>query len=175
MPIHEFYSPDTNKIYTFFARRMLPSDSIPRCPDGKRLRMEKMISRFSFTGRAKEPMNGGGETELDSRQEAELMRIAGEMESFGNAEPDPRALGSMMRRMIDITGTKPPPEMQEMLQRLEKGEDPEKLEAEFGYALGDFDESEEGGASLLGKTLRKHLRKAPERDPVLYEMSDFLN
>lgn len=177
MPIYEFYSPDTHKIYSFLARRLLSELPLPACPDGKKYRMEKMVSRFSFTGRAKEPTVAGNEPELDPRQEAAMMEMAREMESLGEDNPDPRALGRMMRRMMDITGQKAPGEMEEMLCRLESGEDPEKLEEEFGDAMEQLDlpgEGESEGTGELRRALARRLRRAPQRDPQLYELNDYL-
>ena len=179
MPIYEFYSPDSHKIYSFYARRVMRPDEMPSCPDGKNFRMRKMISRFSFTGRAKEPAAdaGGDGPELDPAQERAMMRLASEMEGMSEDNPDPRALGKMMRRMMEITGQKAPSEMEEMLRRLESGEDPEKLEEEFGDAFEDFDPSggalePEPGDKKNGKLRR--WRTPPQRDPVLYEMRDYL-
>lgn len=176
MPIYEFYSPDTNRIYSFYARRLMPQ-AVPRCPDDPGHRMEKMISRFSFTGRAKEPQAGGeGEPDMDPRQEAAMMELAREMEGMGDGEPDPRALGKMMRRMMEITGQKAPGEMEDMLRRLESGEDPEKLEEEYGDLMEDFDPmgGEGEGEQAGGGRLRRWWKKAPSRDPQLYEMNDYL-
>ncbi len=53
MPIYEFHSPDTNKIYSFFARSLSYADKVPKCPDNPTARMERVISKFAFTGRAK--------------------------------------------------------------------------------------------------------------------------
>jgi hypothetical protein len=70
-----------------------------------------------------------------------------------------------------------PEPMLEMLARMEKGEDPEKLEEEYGDVLdedsmGDFgmgkSEGEKGGAGAL------HRRLPPRRDPQLYEMAEYL-
>ena len=46
MPIYEFMSHDTGKIYSFFARSNFYADKIPLCPDGKHFKMEK--STFWF-------------------------------------------------------------------------------------------------------------------------------
>ena len=45
MPIYEFYSPDSHRIYSFFARRMLKEGEVPVCPDGAKNKMEKKIGR----------------------------------------------------------------------------------------------------------------------------------
>ena len=50
MPIYEFFSPSTGKIYSFFARSTQYSNEIPICPDGKSKKMKKILSGFSITG-----------------------------------------------------------------------------------------------------------------------------
>ena len=76
--------------------------------------------------------------------------------------------------MMEVSGQKLPGEMGEMLNRLEKGEDPDKLESEYGDVLEKMD----GMERLEGKKkedLRARLRKRlpPRRDPKLYEFADF--
>ena len=180
MPIYEYYSADTHKIYSFYARRLIGGDVVPKCPDGAGKKMERVLSPFAITGRAKEKSEEpGGESmpDFDPRQEAEMMKLAGEMTGMDEQNPDPRQLGRLMRRMMDITGDKMPEPMLEMLARMEKGEDPEKLEAEYGDVLDDDSMSDfqmgkgEGEKSSVG-TLRRRL--PPRRDPTLYEMSNYL-
>jgi hypothetical protein len=171
MPIYEYYSADTHKIYSFYARKLVEPDVVPRCPDSGGKKMERVLSPFAITGRAKEKteeLGGEGMPDLDPRQEAEMMKLAGEMSGMDEENPDPRQLGRLMRRMMDITGEKMPEPMLEMLARMEKGEDPEKLEAEYGdVGMGKG----EGGKGAAG-TLRRRL--PPRRDPTLYEMSEYL-
>ena len=73
--------------------------------------------------------------------------------------------------MTDMMGDKTPPELREMVRRLESGEDPEKLEEEFG----GMDEGDAGDA-LFSQMLKraKSGRREPVRDPKLYEMRDFV-
>ncbi len=179
MPIYEYYSPDTHRIYSFYARRLVGPEVIPRCPEGKGKKMERLLSAFAITGRAKEKADDadGGMPDLDPRQEAEMMKLAGEMSGMDEANPDPRQLGRLMRRMMDLTGEKMPGPMQEMLERMEKGEDPEKLEAEYGDTLDDDSMgAPEVGAGEGGKSGVSALRRRlpPRRDPVLYEMAEYL-
>jgi hypothetical protein len=179
MPIYEYYSPDTHRIYSFYARRLVGPEAVPRCPDGDGKKMERLMSAFAITGRAKEKPEGAGEgmPELDPRQEAEMMQLAGEMSGMDEANPDPRQLGRLMRRMMDLTGEKMPEAMVEMIGRMEKGEDPDKLEAEYGEALGDDPmgqgpgEQEASGKAGLSAIRR---RLPPRRDPTLHEMSAYL-
>ncbi len=186
MPIYEYFSPQTNKVYSFFARSSAYSNSTPRCPDGDDYTMQKIISPFAITGRAKErsedETTGGmlGD-EFSPQQEAELMRLAGEMSKLDEENPDPRALGRLMRRMTEISGEKVPEDMNEMLRRLEAGEDLEKLESEFGDAFGDESVDDEGmmpptaiGADKDSPPTLRRVRRQITRDPKLYELADWL-
>jgi hypothetical protein len=75
-----------------------------------------------------------------------------------------------MRKMTDLMGDKVPPEMREIVRRLEAGEDPEKLESDFG----DLDDST-GGDGLFGHVKKiMHGARRPVRDPKLYEMKDWV-
>ena len=176
MPIYEFYSPDTNRIYSFFARSLAQGRLTPRCPDNPQARMERMISRFAVTGRAKEKSDSPADADsLDPRMERVMAEMESEMSSMSEDNPDPRQLGRLMRKMTEATGQKMPEAMEQMIQRLEQGEDPEKLEEEFGDSLEnlgeDFGESAAGEEKPGPLKLR---RQRPTRDPALYEMSDYL-
>lgn len=172
MPIYEFYCPDNNKLYSFLARSLSMKDKLPRCPDGEGLRMERRVSRFAVIGKAKEdtaddPFAGIDESKMDSFM-AEMER---DMGGLDEENPDPRQLGHFMRKMTDVMGDKTPPELREMVRRLEAGEDPEKLEEQFG----GMDEGEVGDAMFSQLVARvKAARKEPVRDPKLYEMRDFV-
>ena len=41
MPIYEFYCPDNNRLYTFFARNAEQAARIPLCPDNPGFGMER--------------------------------------------------------------------------------------------------------------------------------------
>jgi hypothetical protein len=177
MPIYEFYSPDTRKIYTFFARSLADAGKTPRCPDRPKARMEKLISNFSVTGRAKErdELSMGGEGD-DAQLDAAMAEMEREFGGMDESNPDPRQLARMMRKMSSLTGEKMPAQMEEMIARMEKGEDPEKLEEEYGSAMDDFDPRDEvGGESELSKTLGRLRRRRVERDPTMYEMAEYVD
>ena len=172
MPIYEFYCPDNNKLYTFLARSLAMKDKLPKCPDGPDLRMERRVSRFAVIGKAKEesaddPFDGLDESKMDAFM-AEMER---DMSGLDENNPDPKQLGHFMRKMTSVMGDKAPPELREMVRRLEAGEDPEKLEEQFGGL-------DEGGAgdALFSQMLSrvKAARKEPVRDPKLYEMRNYL-
>jgi len=176
MPIYEFFCPKNQRIYSFFARSLSYAQKTPRCPDNPKWKLEKMLSSFAVTGRAKEQAELAPGDADDPRMEQAMAEMEREFSSLGDSDqPDPRMLARMMRKMSEVAGEKVPPQMQEMIARLEKGEDPEKLEAEYGDALdgmddafGDSPEAREAVAKLRGRKPRI------TRDPTLYEMADYV-
>jgi len=170
MPIYEFFSPDTNKVYSFFARTLAQGKILPRCPDRPRARMERMVSRFAVTGKAMEK-TGSPPDAADPRMERVMAEMQNEMAGIDESNPDPKALGRMMRKMTEATGQPMPKEMEQMIRRMEAGEDPEKLEEEFGEAFEGMDMPGEEATGEPGHPRRAFRR--PMRDPALYEMSDY--
>jgi hypothetical protein len=175
MPIYEFFCPSNRRIYSFFARSLRFADLSPRCPDNPKWMLEKMISGFAITGRAKEKTDAPGGDDFD---ESKMEAAMGEMErEFGHVaeseNPDPRALAKMMRRMGELSGQKLPAQMDEVIARLEKGEDPDKLEAEYGDFFDAMDTA--GDAEAGGDKSKVKARRARRvtRDPKLYDMSEF--
>ena len=155
---------------------MLKGGEVPCCPDGSGYRMEKLVSSFACTGRAKEVVKKEGESgsEMDPRMEREMMKMADEFSKMDEKNPDPRVMGKMMRRMMEASGQKLPGEMGEMLQRLEKGENPDKLEEEYGDVMEKMD-GMEGAGDGKKEDLKMRLRKRlpARRDPKLYEWEEF--
>ncbi len=177
MPIYEYYCPQNRRIYSFFARSLRYADTLPRCPDNPRWKMEKMLSGFAITGRAKEasedPMGGDDldESKMDAAM-AEMEREFGGVAESDN--PDPRALAAMMRRMGELTGQKMPAQMDEVIARLEKGEDPEKLESEYGDVFDALDSADDDGDGPISAARKKLARKQRvTRDPTLYDISEY--
>ena len=178
MPIYEFYCPDNHRIYSFFARSLAYAGKTPRCPDNPKHRMERVMSTFAVTGRAKEkPEMSASGGDDDPRMEAALAQMEREMGAIDEDNPNPRQLASMMRRMSEITGEKVPEQMEEMLGRLEAGENPEHLDEEMGAML-EQDPPEGAPPDSAEETKMKarlrRLRMSPRRDPTLYEMSEFV-
>lgn len=83
--------------------------------------------------------------------------MAGELDE--NEAEDPRVMARMMRRLAEASGERVPPAMEEMLRRLEAGEDPDALEEELGPRI-----EEEMGDEPVGE------RDAPVRDEGLYSL-----
>lgn len=177
MPIYEFFCPQNRRIYSFFARSLRYAEATPRCPDNPRWKMEKLLSGFAITGRAKEKTEGSGDEEDfdDAKMDAAMNAMEREFGGVADSDnPDPRALAAMMRRMGELTGQKMPAEMNEVIARLEKGEDPEKLEAEYGDVFDALDNGgDEGEGPAEGKKKARAKRRIT-RDPALYEMADYV-
>ncbi len=108
MPIYEFYSPDTNRIYSFLARSLSLRDAVPRCPDNPEARMERMVSQFAVTGKAKEQSTEPGPEMMDPAWSAYWPTWSAKCRRSNADNPDPRQLGRMMRRMAEATGQKVP-------------------------------------------------------------------
>jgi hypothetical protein len=178
MPIYEYFCSKNQRIYSFFARSLRYADKLPRCPDNPKWALEKMLSAFAITGKAREASaEPGGEGPEDAKMEAAMDAMEREFGGVAESDnPDPRALAKMMRRMGELTGQKMPEQMSEVIARLEKGENPDKLEEEYGDVFDKMDEMETGGepgaeaGSGRGKARRK---KRITRDPTLYEMSEY--
>ncbi len=177
MPIYEFYCPDNHRIYSFLARSLAYSAAIPRCPDNPRFQLRKSISSFAFIGKATEkPDLPGGADDLDDpRMMALMAEMEKEISGLDEENPDPRAMARMMRKMGELGGQPMPAAVEEMIARMEKGEDPEKLEEEYGDAVEGFDPMGEGeGGEPGGKSGPRFRLGRPRRDPKLYEMTEYL-
>ena len=80
-------------------------------------------------------------------------------------ENDPRQAANLMRKLTDMTGLDLGPSMEEALQRMEAGDDPEQIEAE----MGDLLENEEP-FSLKEKSAKILKSRPPQKDETLYEL-----
>ncbi len=90
----------------------------------------RLVSRVRVI-RSAEPTSESESLPDDAGFDDELLR---EMESLD--ENDPRALGRFMRKMAAAANEDLGPEFEEIVGRLEKGEDPESIEQKMGDILG---------------------------------------
>lgn len=150
MPIYEFACPKCRVIFNFLSKRVDPEGS-PKCPRCGNRKMVKQVSRFATPRGVPEPASkgadvGGGEPGPDM-DDPRLMRAMAELERDIEHldENNPRHMAHMMKKMKDILppGTMPK-EMDVAIRRLEKGEDPEKIEEDMGDVLGDMFGGPEG-------------------------------
>ena len=121
MPIYEYRCGDCEKVFNFLVRSV-KAHKTPSCPKCGGKRMNRVLSRFSMS---RAPALGGRD------------------------ENDPRALGRMMRKMAGEAGETLDPQMEEMVRRLESGEDPEKIEE----SIGPLPEGEGGSGGTPDNTL----------------------
>jgi len=164
MPIYEFYCDDCNTIYNFFSRSVNTTKK-PKCPKCKTRTLSRRLSAFAFTGRAKETEDVDDLPFDERRMEAAMQTLAGEAESLN--EDDPRQAAQLMRKLTDMTGLEMGPGMTEALRRMEKGEDPDQIEAE----MGDMIEGEEPFILPGKKGAKRGARQtAPLRDDTLYDL-----
>jgi len=174
MPIYEFYCKENNTVYSFLAKSLAYQNKVPRCPANPDFSMEKKVSGFAFVGKAKDPSEEGDMDDIDdAKMEQVMAELERDMSGFNEDNPDPKQMAHLMRKMSSLTGEKLPGEMEEMVRRLEAGEDPESLEEEFGDSLDDMGDDwigDEAGGSL--KKLHRRLR-GPKKDPELYDMSEY--
>jgi putative FmdB family regulatory protein len=157
MPIYEFGCPKCRKIFSFLSKRLNP-EGIPACPKCGHKKLERQMSRFASPRGAKEPVAATGAEDGppmpdmdDPRIERAMMDMEKDMEHLD--ENNPRHMAHMMKKMKDIMppGTMPK-ELDIAIKRLEKGEDPEKIEADMGDVLGDLmgPEGEDGPGGMGG-------------------------
>lgn len=63
-------------------------------------------------------------------EESRMEAMADDFSGFEGLEDDPRAMGRMMRKLGKEMGEELPPEFDEVVDRLEKGQSPQEIEKE---------------------------------------------
>jgi putative FmdB family regulatory protein len=163
MPIYEFYCHKCNTVYNFFSRTV-NTEKVPNCPACKKIKLKRQMSIFARVSRGKEEAGGDDMPPIDeSKMEKAMAMLASEADKI--KEDDPRQAATLMRKLSDATGLNLGPGMEEALSRMERGEDPEKIEEE----MGDLLEGEE--PFLFGQKPKKGGRKSnPRIDETLYDL-----
>jgi len=123
------------------------------------------MSAFAFTGKAKEDGDMDDLPFDEGKMEKAMNMLAGEAENIN--EDDPRQAANLMRKLTDMTGMELGSGMQEALQRMEAGEDPDAIEAEMGDLLEDEEPFLMPGKKGGQKGTK---RAAPRRDETLYDL-----
>ncbi|MCS7182527.1 MAG: hypothetical protein NZ869_05395 [Thermoanaerobaculum sp.] len=159
MPIFEYLCSQCNRIYSFLSLSPAPKGN-PQCPRCGNQELRRVPSAFAVkrAGKTagKQRDHGATEAEVPAGLERELEQLMGGLDE--KEMEDPRTMGRVMRRLAEASGERIPPTLEEMIRRMEQGEDPEKLEETLGDQLEEElgeDEGEGEGAS-------------PVRDPGLY-------
>jgi putative FmdB family regulatory protein len=163
MPIYEFYCHKCNTIYSFFSRT-INTEKIPNCPKCKRVKLKRQMSVFAKVSGGKEAAVADDMPPIDdAKMEKAMAMLAGEADKIN--EDDPRQAAMLMRKLSDATGMNLGPGMEEALSRMERGEDPEKIEEE----MGDLLEGEE--PFLFGAKAQRGSKKSkPRIDETLYDL-----
>lgn len=130
MPLYEYRCKHCHKRFS----RLLPTYAAaavfkPQCPFCGSQDIQRLISRVHNLRGATAESEDGLSDDL--------------MADFN--ENDPRSLGKMMRRMSEESGEDLDPELKEVVQRLEKGQDPEQIERE----MPDLADADADGADHL--------------------------
>ncbi len=123
------------------------------------------MSAFAFTGKARETGDGEDLPFDEGKMEKAMQMLASEADRVN--EDDPRQAAYLMRKLTDMTGMELGAGMEEALRRMERGEDPEQVEAEMGDLLEGEDPFMFSEKKGKGETAA---RLAPMRDETLYDL-----
>ncbi|MGC9328535.1 MAG: FmdB family zinc ribbon protein, partial [Candidatus Hinthialibacter sp.] len=162
MPIYEYGCPKCRTIFQFWSQK-IGEQTTPVCPKCGGKNMKKIVSSFAIgKGQRSTPSQAGAvddesgmpdpfanmSPEQQAHAEREMMKLMSQADSLD--ENDPRQMGAFMRKLTESTGMDMGPEMNEAIRRLERGEDPEKIEEEMGDIFGDLGEDPMGGGGYGG-------------------------
>jgi len=165
MPIYEFYCPTCHVVFNFFSAR-IDTTAKAQCPRCDRPDLERKPSRFATLKQQTDaegeddPIAGLDESKIEGAMES-LMSEMGGLEQ----DDDPRTMGRMMRRFGELSGLEMGDRMEEIVGRMEAGEDPESLEKEMGNEMEGEDISDFFKLKQAAASARK---RRPRVDDELY-------
>jgi len=162
MPIYEFYCKKCNTVYNFFSRSV-NTQKVPHCPKCRTVSLERQMSVFARISGKKDEVTDNLPPIDEAKMERAMAMLAGEADKI--VEDDPRQAAMLMRKLSDATGLNLGPGMEDALSRMERGEDPEKIEEE----MGDLLEAEEPFL-LEARTSKGSKRPKPRVDETLYDL-----
>ncbi|HBY93651.1 MAG: zinc ribbon domain-containing protein [Ardenticatenaceae bacterium] len=120
MPIYEYRCEDCGRRGQHL-HRSFSDITVPPCPRCGSPRMKRLISKVAVL-----------------KSEEARMEALADPSSFGDLdENDPKSLARFMRKMGQEMGEDLGPEFEEVVDRLEAGEDPESIEASMPGMGGD--------------------------------------
>jgi len=164
MPIYEFYCERCNTIFNFYSRSINTTKQ-PLCPRCRKETLKRFLSTFSVL---RDSSKGEKEESLpfdEQKMEQAMGALAGEAETID--EDDPRQAANVMRRLSEMAGLPLGKGMKEAIERMEAGEDPDKIEEEMGDIL------EEDPFTLPGRRSQRVRYPVPSRDDTLYELEEY--
>jgi putative FmdB family regulatory protein len=161
MPVYEFYCERCNTVFNFYSKSINTSKQ-PVCPRCREMKLKRLLSSFSIL---RQGPGGDSEDSLpfdEEKMEKAVGMLAKETQNIN--EDDPKQAAIVMRRLSEISGLNLGKGMKEAIERMEAGEDPEKIEEEMGDIL------EEEPLTLPEKKVPREKSKAPYRDETLYDL-----
>lgn len=166
MPIYEFYCRPCHTIFSFFSRKV-DTATLPPCPRCAATLSRQVSPVACLRGGGDGGEDGLGDVRLDeARMERAMEALGGEIDRLGDQE-DPRQAADLMRKFSDLSGLRFNRDIEEALDRMSHGEDPdavgEELDALMESGAEPFVSGEVRGRALL--------RKLPaRRDPTLHDL-----
>jgi len=150
MPIYEYACSHCRKIFQFWSQQ-ISNKKVPTCPKCGNEDMKKLLSSFAI-GKSQPTAMANNESEegagadpfanmppeQQAKLEREMMKLMSQADSVD--ENDPRQMGQFMRKLTESTGMDMGPEVNEAIRRLERGEDPEKIEEDMGDIFSEMGE-----------------------------------
>jgi len=128
MPLYDYYCLNCQKRFDVFMTYADYGNKPVKCPHCQSQNVRRRIPRVRVA----------------KSEESQMDSLAGDFSdpsSLAGLENDPQAMGRMMRKMGNEMGEEMPPEFDEVVDRLEKGQSPEDIEKE----LPDLGEAPSGG------------------------------
>ncbi len=118
MPIYEYRCLQCGRRFSIFWRTISAAEEgRPRCPRCGSEEVQRLISRVRVL-----------------RSEEQMLEALADPSAWGDFdENDPKSMGRMMRKMMQELGSEMdemPPELEEVVDRLEAGQSPEEIEKE---------------------------------------------
>ena len=113
--------------------------------DGNKMKMVKLLSGFSITGCNDETPEAVPDSDpddqfagMDPAKSSELMKeLESSIAGMDDENPDPKQMGTLMRKMCEYSGERMDEPMEEVIRKLEEGMNPEELEDRMGDFMGE--------------------------------------
>ena len=134
MPLYDYFCLDCQKRFDVFMTYAEYGTRPVKCPNCGSKNVRRRIPRVRVA----------------KSEESRMDSLAGDFSdpsALAGLENDPQAMGRMMRKMGNEMGEQLPPEFNDVVDRLEKGQSPEEIEKEMPD-LGAGMESGGGGDDL---------------------------
>lgn len=133
MPIHEYRCHDCKRRVSIFWRSFSEAEAgTSKCPRCGGTNLTRRVSRVRFV----------------RSEESRLDDLADPTDFPDFDENDPKSLGRWMRKMSAEVGEDLGPEFDEVVGRLEAGEDPEEIEKTMPELMGEGGDDFDGGLDI---------------------------